>query len=220
MHGIRTFIFRVTAWRLAPLKLAALALSLPVITLLAPLHAQAQAAKGTAAPRSSAAPWVWLDANGRQVFSDRAPPPDVPDRRILRQPTGGWPEALPRVEPLPNLPATAVPTTGGAGGPLPAAAASAASAPQRPASAPGAAAAQAGAQAAARARAEAAEKERIAALRADNCNRARSALATLDSGVRLTTTNAKGEREILDEAARSAEAARLRSIMASDCAAP
>ncbi len=216
MHGIRTFIFRVTAWRLALLRLVALALSLPVITLLAPLHAQAQAAKGTAAPRSSAAPWVWLDANGRQVFSDRAPPPDVPDRRILRQPTGAWPEALPRVEPLPNLPATAVPTTVGAGGPLPAAAASAASAPRRPASAPGAAAAQA----AAKTRAEAAEKERIAALRADNCNRARSALATLDSGVRLTTTNAKGEREILDEAARSAEAARLRSIMASDCAAP
>jgi len=36
----------------------------------------------------------------------------------------------------------------------------------------------------------------------------------------LVTTNDKGEREILGEAARAAEARRLREIMASDCAAP
>lgn len=189
--------------------MAALAPALfPLLPLLAPPSAQAQTSPSTTLPRYSAAPWVWLDANGRQVFSDRAPPPDVPDRRILRQPAGAWPDALPRVDALPGSPPGAAPA--------PASVASAAPPAQRPASAPGAVAAQA----AARAQAEAAERERIAALRADNCNRARSALATLDSGVRLTTTNAKGEREILDEAGRSAEAARLRGIMASDCASP
>lgn len=187
----------------------------PLSPLLAPASAQAQTSPPSAQPRYSAAPWVWLDANGRQVFSDRAPPPDVPDRRILRQPTGAWPDALPRVEPLPSSPAIPAPTPPGVAGNPPASGGHGAAQAQRPASTPNAAA-----QAAARAQAEAAEKERIAALRADNCNRARGALATLDSGVRLTTTNAKGEREILDEAGRSAEAARLRSIMASDCAAP
>lgn len=166
---------------------------------------------------AGAAPWVWLDANGRQVFSDRPPPPEVPDRRILRQPASAWPETLTRVEALPQAPATAAGRAPGVPGPV--------STPQTPAptgGTPGAAAPQrpASASLAARQQAEAAERERIAAQRADNCKRARSALATLESGMRLATTNAKGEREILDEAGRSAEAARLRGIMASDCAAP
>lgn len=161
---------------------------------------------------AGAAPWVWLDANGRQVFSDRPPPPEVPDRRILRQPASAWPEVLTRVEALPQA-ATSAPSAPSA----PAPAAGPAGTPSH-----GASAAQrsASAQLAARQLAEAAERERVAAQRADNCSRARNALATLESGMRLATTNAKGEREILDEAGRSAEAARLRGIMASDCTAP
>ncbi len=98
---------------------------LPLSQLLAPLSAQAQTSPPPATSRYSAAPWVWLDANGRQVFSDRAPPPDVPDRRILRQPAGAWPDALPRVESLPASQAAAVPAPG-AGAPPPAQAANAA----------------------------------------------------------------------------------------------
>ncbi len=63
-----------------------------------------------------------------------------------------------------------------------------------------------------------AEEERIARQRADNCQRARSALATLDSGIRLVRTNEKGEREILDDAARESERRHLQQIVASDCA--
>ena len=59
--------------------------------------------------------------------------------------------------------------------------------------------------------------ERIAKQRADNCERAKRAKATLDSGQRLATTNAKGEREIMDDARRASETQRLQDIMRSDC---
>jgi len=155
----------------------------------------------------SGAAWVWTDANGRRVFSDRPPPADVPDRRILRQPSAAWPDALPRVD---ALAVSQSPASGPAA--LPAGPGSTA---QRSASPPqSAASARLLAE-----RAEQAERDRVAALRNENCRRARGALATLESGVRLATTNDKGEREILGEAARAAEARRLREIMASDCAA-
>lgn len=173
-----------------------------------PGFAQAANAPGPAfsAGSVSGAPWQWLDANGRRVFSDRPPPPDVPDRRILRQPPAAWPDALPRVDPLAqaHTPAASAHPTGSA------------SAPSRPAVTP-----QAAASARLQAeRAEQVERDRVAALRAENCRRAKGALATLESGVRLATTNEKGEREILGDAARAAEGRRLREIMASDCAAP
>ena len=62
-----------------------------------------------------------------------------------------------------------------------------------------------------------AEDLRIAQLRADNCERAKRAKATLDSGVRIATTNAKGEREIMDDNARNAETKRLNEIAQKDC---
>lgn len=171
------------------------------------LNSQAQPAPSISqtpgAGSSTGAPWQWLDANGRRVFSDRPPPSDIPDRRILRQPVAAWPDALPRVDAVP------------AQQPQAAASGSAAPANTGPAAAP---------QAAASARllaerAEQIERDRVAALRAENCRRARGALATLESGVRLTTTNEKGEREILGDTARAAEARRLHEIMSSDCAA-
>ena len=62
-----------------------------------------------------------------------------------------------------------------------------------------------------------AEEQRNAAIRADNCARARSHLATLDSGQRLARINDKGEREVLDDEARAAEVRRAREVIASDC---
>ena len=62
-----------------------------------------------------------------------------------------------------------------------------------------------------------AEEARIARQRAENCERARSAKATLDSGVRIATTNAKGEREIMDDKARASETQRLNEIIRTDC---
>jgi hypothetical protein len=34
------------------------------------------------------AQWQWLDKDGRKVFSDRAPPPDVMEKDILKRPGG------------------------------------------------------------------------------------------------------------------------------------
>jgi hypothetical protein len=53
---------------------------------------------------------------------------------------------------------------------------------------------------------------------ADNCARARQAKANLDSGMRIARINPQGEREILDDSARSTETRRAQEIMARDCA--
>ena len=59
--------------------------------------------------------------------------------------------------------------------------------------------------------------EENAKLRADSCTRAKQAKATIDSGVRLTVTNDKGEREIMDDNARAAETKRLDGVIARSC---
>jgi hypothetical protein len=63
-----------------------------------------------------------------------------------------------------------------------------------------------------------AEEARVAAIRADNCSRAKSGKAGFDSGQRIARTNEKGEREILDDAQREAEVKRLDAVIARDCA--
>jgi hypothetical protein len=62
-----------------------------------------------------------------------------------------------------------------------------------------------------------AEEEKVAVARAENCRRARAHMATIESGIRLSRTNDKGEREILDDKQRAEEMARTRAIIASDC---
>ena len=63
-----------------------------------------------------------------------------------------------------------------------------------------------------------AEAEKLAKGRQDNCERAKKGQATLKSGVRIALTNDKGEREFMDDTARSVEAKRLQAIAESDCA--
>jgi hypothetical protein len=36
-------------------------------------------------PLAASAQWQWIDKNGKKVFSDQAPPPDVPEKNILRR---------------------------------------------------------------------------------------------------------------------------------------
>jgi hypothetical protein len=156
-----------------------------------------------ASSSAALAQYSWVDKDGRKVFSDRPPPADVPQKNLLSQPRPG--SSTVRAAPAP---ATA---------PAEAAASSALAA----ASAPG------GVDKTLedkkkRAEAEEAEKQkadeqRLAAARADNCKRAMNAKATLDSGVRVARLNAKGEREVLDDAQRNAEQQRVQKIIASDC---
>ncbi len=150
------------------------------------------------------AQWQWLDKDGRKVFSDRAPPLDIPATSILKQPRRSAAVAPP-----------------------------AASAPAAPASAASAASPvtdslqlsgqdkelaerkkKADAEAAAKLKAEA---DAVAKVKASNCATAKASQALMDSGVRVAITNAKGEREVLDDAGRTAAIKRNRSAIAANC---
>ncbi len=155
------------------------------------------------------AQWQWIDKDGRKVFSDRAPPPDVPVKNILKQPginTRGIDSA-----------ASAAP-------------AKAASAPNPTNSdaAPNADVPKLGgvdkeladkkklADAAVVAKAKA-DEEQTAKARADNCQRARNNKVVMDSGVRVSQTNAQGERAVMDDAARAAELKRIQAAIDASC---
>jgi hypothetical protein len=149
----------------------------------------------------AAAQWRWRDANGRVTASDRPPPREIPDKDILQRPAA----AARAVNAAPP------PASGAASGVV-ATASGAASAPVDKDLQARKKAAEADQQAKSKA-----EEQRNAAIRADNCARARSHLATLDSGQRLARINDKGEREVLDDEARAAEVRRAREVIASDC---
>jgi hypothetical protein len=156
----------------------------------------------------ASAQWQWIDKDGRKVFSDRAPPLDIPEKSILKQPGG-------------NLGGRAAQKPAPAAGDSESAAA--ASAPRLPASAAAGGKdkeleekkAQAEAAEAAKKKAE---EEKLAKAKAENCTRARQAKATFDSGRPMMHTNAQGERVYLDEATRAAESKRIDGIIATDCA--
>jgi hypothetical protein len=153
---------------------------------------------------SASAQWQWIDKDGRKVFSDRAPPADILDKNILKRPAGRTPAAA-AAPPVDSAPESA---------------ASPAPAPQ-PSDKP------AGLDKELEAKKKKAEEdavtkrkaddERITRTRIENCARAKQAKATYESNTPLARINATGQREIIDDAARSAELSRLQSIMASDC---
>ena len=62
-----------------------------------------------------------------------------------------------------------------------------------------------------------AEDEKFALAQAENCERAKKAVATFQSGVRIASTNAKGEREIMDDNAKAAEIKRMQIVVDRDC---
>lgn len=154
------------------------------------------------------AQWQWIDRNGRPVFSDRPPPTDIPAKDIRKQPAARSTAS----QPVTPSPAAAGPGAGAApviiNGTAPVAAASGEDKTLT------ARKLQAEQAEAAKRRAE---EARLAQLQADSCARARQARAGLDAGLRVARTNAKGEREFLDEAGIAAEKQRIDAVIASDC---
>ena len=55
--------------------------------------------------------------------------------------------------------------------------------------------------------------------RRENCQRAQAQVAGFQSGTRIATLNAKGEREFMDDATRAAELQRLQTIVQQNCGA-
>jgi len=146
------------------------------------------------------AQWQWIDKDGRKVFSDQSPPADIPAKDIVKTPKGTG-RAVAVAVPAPAASQAAKPVA-----PAPKLSGKDKELEQKKRQAE-----------AAEAEKKKAQEEEAAQMRADNCQRAKSAKASFDSGVRVTRTNSKGEREFLDDTQRAAEAKRLEKIIASDC---
>lgn len=158
---------------------------------------------------SASAQWQWIDKDGHKVYSDRAPPSDILEKNILKRPGNYKPPVVPAGD-------AAAGTDGAASAPQ-------AAAPLVPASGPKTGgldkeleAKKKQAQEAAAAKKKAAE-EQVTKAKIENCARAKQAKTTFESGVRVGRTNASGEREIMDDAARAEELKRVQGIMAKDC---
>lgn len=159
---------------------------------------------------AASAQWLWTDKDGHKVFSDRAPPPDVPEKNILKRP-GGVGKMASTVDAASNLAANAPATASAASGPQTAASASKPSGVDKE-------------LADKKKKAEEAElakrkadEEKIFKAKIESCARAKQAKANFDSGIRIAQVNEKGEREVMDDAARAIEVKRIQSIIDADC---
>ncbi len=146
------------------------------------------------------AQWKWRDPSGAIQYSDRSPPPGTPESSILSKPAGARTHA-----------------------PKPADAASDASAPALAAQ-PAGARPSAPELEAKRKKAEdekaakqKADEEKVAKQKADNCQRARSYQRSLQDGIRIVRSNAKGEREVMDDKGRAEEMQRTQEAVQANC---
>jgi hypothetical protein len=156
----------------------------------------------------ASAQWQWKDKDGRLVFSDRHPPPDVTEKNILKRPAG-----KPQIAAAKDTGKEEGQDTegkdseGGATANTPALAGGVDKELE----------AKKKQAADAEAAKKKAEEDRLAKARIENCARAKQAMSNLDSGMRIARTNSAGEREMLDDTARAAERTRIQNIMASEC---
>jgi len=145
----------------------------------------------------AAAQWKWKDSRGQVVISDTPPPRDIPEGNVLQKPS-----LVVQRSAAPALtPAASAPTAETV--------AKAKVDPELEARRKKAEAEQSERQKA--------EEQKLAAQRADNCKRAKTYVETLDSGIRLTRRNDKGEQEYLDDPQRAAEMQRARQAISTDC---
>jgi hypothetical protein len=163
---------------------------------------------------SALAQYMWLDASGRKVFSDQPPPANTPAKRILQQP-GKPTAAMPTADASEKTTEEAQTDGAKVADKAKAGAAPAAKNTNKDKDLEAAKKKLEDAEMAKKK----AEQEKIDTAKAENCKRAKSAKATLDSGMRLAQTNAKGERGFMDDASRTVEAKRIEGIIASDCKA-
>jgi hypothetical protein len=151
-----------------------------------------------ALPLGAHAQWQWIDKDNKKVFSDTAPPPEVPEQNILRRPAAAARRAA--------APAPATTDAAPAAASAPKAAGVDKSLEEKTRKAKEAEDAK-----------QAAEAAKLAQAKTENCNRARQGKATMDSGMRVAQMNAQGERVIMDDDARAAENKRLQAAIDSDC---
>ncbi|MFW9616273.1 DUF4124 domain-containing protein [Aquabacterium sp.] len=146
-------------------------------------------------PSMAGSQWKWRDANGAIQYSDRPPPVGTPEQAILARPT----------------PISAKPVVTAASA---ASAAPASTAASKPGSELDAKKRKSDEE---KALQQKAEEEKLAKAKAENCERARSYQRTLNDGIRIVRSNAKGEREFLDDKARAEEARKTQESINANC---
>jgi len=162
-------------------------------------------------PLAASAQWQWTDAAGKQVFSDKAPPADIPEKNISRRPA----KPAPKSNFMQQNGATTA--DGAAEGATTAPAAPVTAASAKPKGVDKELEEKTRKAAEAEKAKQAAEAQKLAQAKAENCKLAQQGKATFDSGMRVARINSRGEREIIDDAGRSAELKRLQTIIDSDC---
>jgi hypothetical protein len=155
---------------------------------------------------AASAQWQWMDKDGRKVFSDRSPPPDILDKNILKRPAGRGPSPQ-------TSEAVGTPAADTAQAPTPALA----NAAPKPTGIDKDLEAKKKQALDAETAKRKAEEDRITKVKIENCARAKQAKTTYESGIRVSRTNAAGEREVMDDAARATEIKRIDSVIAADC---
>ena len=144
----------------------------------------------------AAAQWKWKDSRGQVQYSDLPPPASVPQSDILQRPTIQAPRVVP----------------------APAASAAAASAPAGIDPQLEARRKQAEQQEDAKRAAEKkVQDEKVAALRAENCRKARANLGLLQDGGRVKRMKDNGEVEYIDDANRAREIAAAQQSVNTEC---
>jgi hypothetical protein len=144
----------------------------------------------------AAAQWKWRGKDGRIQYSDLPPPAGTAEQDILARPNPNQRRIVP---------------------------AAPASAPASAASAAPVAKVEPELEAKRRkaeqekADKDKAEQEKLAAIKADNCGKAKAYLRTLEDGIRVSRTDAKGEREVLDDKGRAEDTKRAKDVIARDC---
>ena len=148
---------------------------------------------------NAAAQWKWRDKAGVVQYSDLPPPTGTADKDVMQRPSTSQQRKA--------AAAAAAAASSGASAALPAA-------PKGVEPELEAKRRKAEQEQAAKTKAD---DDKAAATRVDNCTRAKAYARTLDEGMRISRSNAKGEREILDDSGRAEEVKRAKSVIASDC---
>ncbi len=151
-------------------------------------------------PALASGQWKWRDANGSIQYSDRPPPQGTPDSAILAKPRA----STARIVTQP-VQAASAPAAG-----------SRAAAPAAKASENELDAKRRKLEEEEKAKQQA-EEAKLAKDRAENCQRAKAYERTLNDGIRISRTNAQGEREILDDKGRADEMRRTQDAIQANC---
>ena len=168
------------------------------------LKSVALALAGASFALSALAQWQWIDKDGRKIYSDRSPPAEIQDKDILKRPGGKTAALSAPVSDAGSAPGVAAPSAVKASAPKISGKDALLEAKKK----------QAEDEEAVKKKAE---DEKVTTAKTENCSQAKRYLTTLDSGVRIADTNAKGEREVMNDSKRADEKKRAQGLADSNC---